>query len=100
MSVTAVQRVTNLEKKTDEMKKQMDDFQMSVQNGWDARTSAVELPPTDEKNILSPEDEDEECAEGFDRVIKSEGLVDEPVKLGPDNLLNMEVGVNLKEHGF
>ena len=36
---------------------------------------------------------------------KSEDLADvtpddEPVKLGPDNLLNMEVGINLEEHGF
>ena len=72
MSVTVVQRVTNLEKKTDEMKKRMDDFQPSVQKRWDARTSAVESPPTDEKNILSLENEDKEFVEGFDRVIKSE----------------------------
>ena len=36
MSVMTVQRVTNLEKKTDEMKKQMDDFQLSVQKRRDA----------------------------------------------------------------
>ena len=54
-SVTTVQRVTNLEKRTGEMKKRMDDFQPSVQSEWDARTSAVELPPTDEKNVLSLE---------------------------------------------
>ena len=71
-SVTTVQRATNSEKQTDEMKKRMDDFQSSVQSGWDARTSAVELPPTDEQNIPSLEKDDEEFTEDFDRVIESQ----------------------------
>ena len=54
VSVTTVQRATNPEKQTDKMKRRMDDFQPSVQNRWDARTSAVELPPTDEKNVSHP----------------------------------------------
>ena len=38
-------------------------------------------------------------------MIKSEDLADvspdeESVELGPDNLLNVEVGINLEEHGF
>ena len=98
--MTAVQRVTNLEKKTDEMKTRMDDFQLLVQKRWDAWTSAVELPPTDKKNVPSLENEDEEFTEGFNGVIKSEDLVDEPVKFCLDSLLNMEVGVNLEEQGF
>ena len=89
MSVTTVQRVTNLEKKTDEMKKQKDDFQLSVQTRWDARTSTVESPPTDEKNVPSLENEDEEFVEGFNRVTKPDELVDESIKLGPDDLLNV-----------
>ena len=100
MSVMTVQRVTNLEKKTDEMKKQMDDFQPSVKRRWDAWTSAVESPPTDKQNILSLKKEDDESVEEFDRVIKSEDSADEPAELGPDNLLNVEVGINLEEHGF
>ena len=67
MSVTTVQRATNIEKKTDDMKKRMDDFQSSVQSGWDARTSAVELPPTDEQSIPPLEGEDEEFIEEFNR---------------------------------
>ena len=62
-SVTTVQRATNSEKQTNEMKKRMDDFQSSVQSGWDARTSEVESPPTDEQNIPSLEKEDEEFTE-------------------------------------
>ena len=101
MSVTRVQRATNLEKKTDEIQKRMDDFQLLVQSGWDARTSAVESPPTDEQNVLSLEKRDEEFIQEFNRVIESEDLTDnEPIKLGPDDLLNVEVGFNLKEHGF
>ena len=105
ISVTVVQRVTNLEKKTDEMKKRMDDFQLSVQNRWDARTSTVKSPPTDEQNILSLEKEDEQFTEELNRVIKSKDLTDsspdhESEEFGPDDLLNTEVGANLEEQGF
>ena len=62
---TAVQRVTNLEKQTDEMKKRMDNFQLSTQCRWDARTSTIESPPTDQSNIPSLETKDEEFAEEF-----------------------------------
>ena len=98
--VTAVQRATNLEKQTNEIKKRMDDFQSSVQSRWDVRTSTAKSPSTDEQNILPLENEDEEFAEGFNGVIKSEDLADEPVKLGPDDWLNIEAGVDLEEHGF
>ena len=81
--MTAVQRVTNLEKKTDEMKTRMDDFQLLVQKRWDAWTSAVELPPTDKKNVPSLENEDEEFTEGFNGVIKSEDLVDRTRQILP-----------------
>ena len=105
MSVTTVQRMTNLEKKTDEMRKRMDDFQPSVQSEWDARTSAVELPSTNEQNVPSLEKEDEEFTEEFDGVTESEdstdsGPDDESEEFGPDNWLNVEVGINLEEHGF
>ena len=62
-SVTMVQRVTNLEKQTDEMKKRMDEFQLSAQSGWDARTSTIELPSTDQLNVLSLKNEDEDFTE-------------------------------------
>ena len=58
------------------------------------------MPLNSGTTLLSLENEDEEFAEGFDRVIKSEDLADEPIKLGPDDLLNVEVGVDLEEQGF
>ena len=64
ISVTAVQRATNLEKQTDEMKKRMDNFQLSTQCRWDARTSTIESPPTDQLNIPSLENEDEQFTKG------------------------------------
>ena len=102
-SVTTVQRATNLEKQTDEMKKQMDDFQDSVQSRWEARTSAIELPPTDQQNVLSLKNKDKEFIKEFHRVIESEDLTDpkaEAEEFVPDNWLNVEVGINLEEHGF
>ena len=103
MSVTTVQRVTNWEKQTDEMKKRMDDFQQSVQSRWDARSSTIESPPTEIALLLK--NEDEECAEEFDRVIKSKDLADlnsndETEEFGPDNWLNVEVGMSMEEQGF
>ena len=103
--VTAVWRVTNLEKQTDEMEKRMDDFQLSVQSRWDARTSTTELPSTNQSNVLSLKNEDEEFTEEFDGVIKSEDLADaspgnESEEFGPDDWLNAENGINLGEHGF
>ena len=105
VSVTTVQRATNLEKKTDEMKRRMDDFQLSVQETWGARTSAAGLPPEDEQNVLSLKKEDNEFMEEFNRVIKSKDSTDsgsdlEPEEFGPDDLLNMEVGTNLEEQDF
>ena len=105
MSVTTAQRVTNSEKQTDEMKKRMDDFQLSVQSGWDERTSAVEPPSTDEQNILSLKKEDEEFTEEFDRAIKPEDAAGESPdgkseEFGPNDWFNVEVGINLEEQGF
>ena len=98
-SVTAVQRVTDLEKQTDEMKNHMENFQQSVQSRWDAGTSTIELPPNDQHDVLLLENEDEEFANEFNWVIKSEDLA-EPVdsnevgELGPDkNLMSVEVGI-------
>ena len=101
-SVTTVQRVTNSEKQTDEMKKRMNDFQQSVQSAWDARSSTIESPPTE--IVPSLKNKDEEFIEEFNRVIESNDLadpnLDAEAEFGPDNWLNMEVGVNLEERGF
>jgi len=101
ISATTVQRVTNLEKQTDVMKDRMNDFQKSVQNRWEARSSAVELPPDDQRNILSLENEDEDFINEFNRVITSADLpISHDEKIGADNFINMEVGINMEEQGF
>ena len=104
MSVTTVQRVTNSEKQTNEMKNCMEDFQHSVQSKWNARTSTIELPQSDQQNVPSLENEDEEFTNKFERVIESEDLADsvdnEMEKLGPDDWLNMEVEIDMEEHGL
>ena len=104
MSVTTVQGVTNSEKQTDEMKSQMDNFQQSVQSGWDARTSTVESPPTDQWNIPSLKNEDEEFVGEFNRVIESKDLADPnsdaEEQFGPDNWLDVEFGIDMEEQGF
>ena len=92
-SVTTVQRVTNSEMQTDETKKQMDDFQHSVQSEWDTRTSAVEPPQCDQQHIPSLENEDEEFTSEFNGMIESEDLkhsVDDRMEsFGPNNWLNI-----------
>ena len=87
-SVTAVKRVANSEKQTDEMKERMDGFQQSVQSRWEAGTSALKLPPSDQQNVPSPENEDKEFTEEFNRVIKPDNLADSCDKadeFSPDN---------------
>ena len=101
--VTTVQRVTNPEKQTDEMKKHMDNFQLSAQSRWDAGTSTVESSKTDQQNALTLENEDNDFIEEFNRVIKSEDLSDSNEchsEFGFDNWLNMEVGMDMEEHRF
>ena len=83
----------------------MDNFQQSVQSRWDPRTSAIELPPTDQQNVLSLQNEDEQFVAEFNGVIKSENSADlnsdeETVEFGPDTWLNLEVGIDMEEHGF
>ena len=100
-SVTTVQRVTNLEKQTDEAKERMDDFQQSAESTWDTRTSKIELSQDDQQNILSLGNEDDELVEEFRRVIKSECLPDANIKtIGLDPWSNVEAGINTEEHGL
>ena len=102
--VTTVQRATNSEKQTHEMKNCMEDFQHSVQNKWDTRTSTIELPQSDQQNVLPPESEDEDFMSEFERVIESEDLSDsaddEMEEIGSDIWSNVEVGIWMEEHGF
>ena len=104
ISVTTVQRVTNLEKQTDVMKSRMEEFKGSVQKRWDARSTTVDLPLIDQGNILSLENEDEDFVNEFRRVIRSGDLPESdnrPVEnIGPDSWLNMEAGINMEEHGL
>ena len=105
MSVTTVQMVSNLEKQTDKMKRRMDDFQLLVQSGWGSRTPATQSPPTDQQNVLLLENEDEEFTEEFNRVIESKDLEDlnpndKTGEFGPDDWLNVEVGIDKEEQGF
>ena len=107
-SMTAVQRVTNLEKQTDEMKNCMEDFHHSIQSEWHTRTFTIELQQSDhtDQNVPSLENKDEEPRNEFKRVIGSEDLPDsandamEMEKIGPDNWSSVEVGIDMGEHGF
>ena len=41
LSCTILQRITNLEKKTDEYKERMKDFRERLRNKWDAKYSDI-----------------------------------------------------------
>ena len=84
------------------MKKRVEDFQQSDQRRQDAWTSTVELPPIDQQNVSALKNEDRDFIDEFNRVVGPEELShsDSELEFGPDNWLNVEVGVNLEERRF
>ena len=73
MSCTTVQRVTHLEKQTEEYKKRMNDFQQVLEGKWQVESANVSDRPIQDvpaSMLLSLENEDEEFLDEFNRVIK------------------------------
>ena len=90
MSCTTVQRVTHLEKQTDEYKKRMNDFQQGLERKWQtANVPGKATQGIPASKILSLENEDEKFLDEFNRVIKdsdlAEGDDDHPTKYGVED---------------
>ena len=89
MSCTTVQRVTHLEKQTDEYKKRMNDFQEALERKWNVESATIPSQMTQDipaPLILSLENEDDEFLEEYNWVIKNpdvaEGSDDHPSEYG------------------
>ena len=109
MSCTTVQRVTHLEKQTDEYKKRMNDFQQGLEGKWLVQSANVPrkaIQDVPASKILSLENEDEELLDEFNRVIKDSDLaetVDDqpPTEYGvEDSYLDMELGIRRDDEGL
>ena len=74
VSATTVQSITNLEKQTDEMKERLEDFEESVKQRWEARSSHIKSADyqldSDVPKVLVLEQEDDEFKEEFKRIIQ------------------------------
>ena len=100
MSCTTVQRVTHLEKQTDEYKKWMNDFQKGLEGKWQVQSANVPgkaIQGIPASKVLSLENEDEEFLDEFNQVIKDLDLAeadnDWPSEYGvEDSYLDMELG--------
>ena len=108
MSCTTVQRVTHLEKQTDEYKKRMNDFQKTLDEKLLLDSSIIPGKVTHDipsSLMLSLENEDDEFLDEFNRVIKDPDLTDEiddhPSEYGvKDTYLGMELGIRRDEEGL
>ena len=109
ISCTTVQRVTHLEKKTEEYTKNMNEFQRNLERKWNVESANSEIIPNGEgvpnTNILSLDDEDDEFIEEFKRVIDDKELKDIDVMMNResgtrDTYLNMELGFQRDEEGL
>ena len=103
MSCTAVQRVTHIEKQTDEYKKRMNDFQQGLEGKWQVESANVSdraIQDVPDSMLLSLENEDEEYRDELNGVIKDSDLSeaeDEQVKPREygveDSYLDMELSI-------
>ena len=108
MSCTTVQRLTNLEKQTDEYKKRMNDFQEALEGRWQVESANIPGKVTHDipaSLILSLENEDDEFLDEFNRVIKDSNLAesndDGPSEYGvEDTYLDMELGIRRDDEGL
>ena len=107
ISCSTVQRVTNLEKQTDEWKASAKDFEDGVKRRWDAQSADLSTDVLDcpRGQLLSLEDEDEEFLKEFHRVIDSKDVKNaesiEASEFGTtDPYLSMELGLNRGEDGL
>lgn len=107
ISCTTVQRLTNLEKQTDEYKKRMTNFDTKLETKWTTTSSDISDTIHDKPNlnVLSLEREDEEFVNEYKRVIDSKDVADiedytnEEVGI-KDPYINMELGITRDEEGM
>ena len=78
ISCTTVQRISNLEKQTDEYTRRMNDFQIKLEEKWTTTLSDILGQSQDgpRKNVVYLEDEDEEFVTEFKRAIDNEDVKD------------------------
>ena len=110
MSCTTVQRVTHIEKKTNEYKKRMNDFQQGLEGKWQVESANVSdrsIQDVPASMLLSLENEDEGFLDEFNRVIKDLDLAeaeDEQVKSSEygveDSYLDMELGIRRDDEAY
>jgi len=90
VSATTVQRVTNLERQTEEFKSKMTrNFNNGIASKWTTTTSNVihEIKGIHSNQLLSLEDEDEQFMKEFSRVINNQDIKD------IDDLTTQEIGI-------
>lgn len=103
VSCCTVQRLTNLEKQTDSYKKRMNDFQVSLERKWNVESADITHEvygddPTNSRDVLSLEHEDEQFRNEITRVIDDPELIEaEDLTIRehgtPDPFINMELGL-------
>ena len=107
ISCSTVQRITNLEKQTDEIKARMSDFETSLNQRWNAQSAdlphSMEVQSKD--TLLSLEDEDAEFIEEYRRVIQNKDIGEaeqiDIAEIGEtDAYLDMELGIQREEEGI
>ena len=102
ISCTTVQRVTHLEKQTEEYKKKMKDFQDKLEGKW--KVESAKIPNSAVQDVTAPmllslENDDDEFLDEFNRVIKDPDLAEAddrnaPIEYGvEDSYLDMELGI-------
>ena len=79
MPYTIVQRVTHLEKQTDEYKKRMSDFQRGLEGKWQVESAKIPdsaVQDVSASMLLSLENEDDKFLDEFNQVIKDPDLAE------------------------
>ena len=100
ISCTTVQRLTNVEKKTDDWKRQMDDFEEKVQERLKISDDGTNHLPDEIRNwnSFSIIDEDPEFIEEWNRIINNSTLLhgndDMIEKINDDKSENDNIGLN------
>ena len=96
ISCTTVQRLTELEKQTDEWKRRIKEYDDTIEKKLDADVpiSNKSLIGVDHTKIIDIDDEDPEFLEEFNRIISDESIKDvDDFKTDPDPYLQMEIGL-------
>ena len=110
MSYTTVQRVTHLEKQTDEYKKWMNDFQQGLEGKWQVESAKISdraIQDVPASMLLSLENKDDKFLDEFNWAIKYSDPAeagddqDKPSEYGvEDSYLDMELGIRRNDEGL